>query len=103
MRAALAPFTVREDPEHAFALVEYDGSADVYLAGDSMMANHISGTDTWQLLVEGARAYGWAIMPVGCSTCITDESQRSDLPDELQEDVAIVANGTDLLKVIRST
>lgn len=102
MRQALRPYIVREEDEHSFALVEYgDGTMDVYLDGDSMMANHITGEQPWDLLVQGARAAGWVVMPVGCPTCITDESQRSHLPDGLDDGVALVASGEELLRVIR--
>ncbi|MEI8408834.1 MULTISPECIES: hypothetical protein [unclassified Kribbella] len=101
MRAVLAPFIVREEPQRRFTLVEYgDGSANVYLDGDSMMANCVSGTDPWHLLVQGALESGWVIMPVGCPTCITDEGQRLHLPEELRDDVAVVTSGADLLAVI---
>jgi hypothetical protein len=104
MRQVLQPFIVREEPEHHFALVEYgDGSADVYLDGDSMMANHISGEQPWELLVEGARAADWVILPVGCPTCITDEAQRVHLPKGLDEDVVLVSTGDEFLQVIRSS
>lgn len=104
MRQVLQPFIVRGSPEQHFALVEYgDGSADIYLDGDDMMANHISGEQPWQLLVEGARAANWVIMPVGCSICITDESQRTHLPDGLDGDVALVSTGDELLRVVRSS
>jgi hypothetical protein len=103
MRQVLDPFIVREEPEHSFLLVEYgDGSADLYLDGDHMMANHITGKKPWELLVEGAQAAGWVIMPVGCPTCLTDESQRIHLPEGLNKDVALVATGEELLQVIRS-
>jgi hypothetical protein len=35
-------------------------------------------------------------------TCITDEAQRAHLPDGLDEDVALVKTGEDLLQVVRS-
>jgi hypothetical protein len=104
MHQVLQPFIVREDPEHHFALVEFgDGTADVYLDGDGMMANHISGEQPWDLLVEGAQAAAWVIMPVGCPICITAEGQRSHLPAALDVDVALVGTGEDLLRVIRSS
>ena len=103
MRQVLDPFVVREEPEHSFLLVEYgDGSAVVYLDGDGMMANHITGQKPWELLVEGARMARWVIMPVGCPTCLTDEAQRIHLPEGLNEAVALVATGDELLRVIRS-
>jgi hypothetical protein len=73
MRAALAPFIVREEPQHHFALVEYgDGAVDVYLDGDKMMANHVTGKEPWHLLVQGARAADFVIMPVGCPAMMAE-------------------------------
>jgi hypothetical protein len=103
MRQSLQPFIVREDPERNFALVEYGaGSIDAYLGDDSMLANHIVGDRPWDLLVEGARAAGWVILPAGCPPCITDESQRVHLPEGLDQDVVTVSSGEELLQVIRS-
>lgn len=103
MRQVLEPYLVREEPEHHFAFVEYgDGSADVYLDGDHMMANHVVGDRPWDLLVEGARAADWVIMPVGCPTCITDAAQRAHLPVGLDEDVVLLSSGAELLHAIRS-
>lgn len=104
MRAALQPFVVREEPEHDYLLIEYkDGTADVYLGADGMMANHISGRELWDLLVSGARAAEWVILPVGCATCITSESQPTHLPAGLDGDVVLVETGADLLRVIESS
>lgn len=103
MRQVLQPFMVRQEPEHNFFLVEYGGgSADVYLDGDDMMVNHVSGTAPWDLLVEGARQAGWVIMPTGCSSCITDEAQRAHLPEGLDDDVVLVRSGEELLSAIGS-
>ena len=104
MRGVLAPFIVREEPEHHFVLIEFgDGSADVDLDENDMMANHIAGEEPWDLLVEGAHAARWVILPVGCATCITDEAQRTHLPDGLLEDVVLVGSGPDLLRVVTSS
>jgi hypothetical protein len=90
MFEVLRLFIVGEDLEHHFALIEFgDGSTDVYLDDDHMMANHISGQDPLELLVQGARTAGWVILPVGCATCITDEAQRRHLPEGTGEDVAL--------------
>jgi hypothetical protein len=103
VRAVLQPFVTREEPEHHFMFVETgDGTADVYLHNDGMLANHISGDDPWDLLVQGARAAGWVIMPVGCPVCLTDEGQRSDLPESLQQEVVLVSSGMELLQAVRS-
>jgi hypothetical protein len=104
MRRVLQPYIKREESQHNFALVSVDGdTADVYLDQDQMMANHISGERPWELLVRGAQAAGWVILPVGCPTCITDEAQRDHLPEGLDADAVLVKTGEDLLRVIRSS
>lgn len=104
MREVLQPYIAREEPEHRFVLVRTsDGEADVYLGEDGMMANHVQGDQAWDLLVDGARSAGWVILPVGCATCITDESQREHLPEGLDDEVALVRSGAELTAVIRST
>lgn len=104
MREVLRRYVEREEPEHHFLEVHYgDGTADVYLDDDDMMANHISGEAPWGLLVEGARAAGWVILPTGCPPCITDESQRAHLPEGLAEEAVLVTTTADLLRAIRTS
>lgn len=104
MHEVLAGYIVRDEPERSFARVEYgDGSADIYLSPDAMKADHVTGVEIWDLLVRGARAAKWVIMPVGCPTCITDESDRTHLPDGLNDEAALVTTGDDLLRVIRGS
>jgi hypothetical protein len=43
-----------------------DGETDIHLRNGGMMANQISGHDPWGLLVRGARAAHWVILPTGC-------------------------------------
>jgi hypothetical protein len=103
MRDVLATCIKREEPRHTFLEIEVgDGTADVYLNDDGMLANHITGRDPWDLLVKGAAAAGWVILPVGCPTCLTHEDQEHDLPDELREGAVIVRSGADLLGVIET-
>lgn len=103
MRLKLEPYIVREDPAQNFAHVEYgDGSIDVYLNEDSIVANHVVGEEPWKLLFDAAQAADWVILPAGCPTCITDEAQRRHLPEELDAEVAVVSSGEDLLRIIRS-
>jgi len=103
MRRVLAPHIVREEPENSFVLVRHgDGEADIYLSPDAMMANHVTGTDPWDLLVRGARAAGWVIMPVGCEVCITEESDRTHLPEGLHEEAILVSSGAELLRVVQA-
>jgi hypothetical protein len=83
--------------------VEYgDGSADVYLGTDDMMVNHVVGEQPWELLVDGARTAEWVIMPADGPTCLTAETQRPHLPDDVAGEVVVVATGADLLRIIRS-
>ncbi|MBZ5736780.1 hypothetical protein [Nocardioides mangrovi] len=100
-RSTLAPYVVREDG--AFLLVRHgDGEADVYLHDDGMMANHLSGRDVWDVVVECARSAGWAIMPIGHPTCVTSADLVADLPEELADGAVVVATGADLLDVVTS-
>ncbi|RNI19855.1 hypothetical protein [Flexivirga caeni] len=70
MRAVLEPHA--EVGDDGFLHVTFgDGTADVYLHDDGMLANHVSGGDPWELLVRGAAAADWVIMPVGCPACLT--------------------------------
>lgn len=62
MREVLAPH-ISQQSESFLRLRVGDGGADIYLSDDGMMANHISGRDPWDLLVQGARAAGWVIIP----------------------------------------
>ena len=104
MREVLAPFIVREESENSFALVQYgDGTADVYLSNDAMKADHVAGRQPWDLLVRGAKAAGWVIMPVGCPACITDEADRAHLPDGLDDEAILVGTGDELLRVIEAS
>lgn len=77
-----------------------DGEADVYLRDDGMMANHISGRDPWDLLLRGAQAVNWVIMPMDCPTCLTQPGQREELPAELHDDVVVVETAADLRAVM---
>lgn len=67
MREMLAPHVTEEDRSSLHVRFG-DGEADIYLNDDRMMANHVSGRDPWNLLVEGARAANWVILPMGCPT-----------------------------------
>ena len=77
-----------------------DGGADVYLSDDSMMANHISGQDVWDLLVRGAQAANWVILPMDCPTCLTAPGQLEQLPEGLDENTIAVTTGVELKTVI---
>lgn len=77
-----------------------DGGADVYLSDDSMMANHVVGEDLGDLLVQGAQAANWVILPIGCPTCLTAPGQLEQLPGGLEQNVVGVATGAELRAVI---
>lgn len=99
MRAVLAPHVIEEDASFLRIRVG-DGEADVYLRDDGMMANHVSGQDPWDLLVKGAQAANWVIMPLDLPTCLTQPGQRGELPEGLDDDVVVVETGSDLRAVI---
>jgi hypothetical protein len=88
MREVLAPHISEEDETFLRVRVG-DGEADIYLSDGGMMANHISGYGPWDLLVQGARAANWVIIPVGCPTCLTKPAQQEELPEELADVVVV--------------
>jgi hypothetical protein len=101
MREVLAPHVSEEDG--AFLRVRVgDGEADIYLHDGGMMANHIEGSDPWDLLVRGAKAANWVIIPVGCRTCLTQPGQMEELPEGLDDDVVFIETGADLRAAIES-
>lgn len=101
MRLVLAPYIVNEDG--TFLRVRFgDGEADIDLRVDGMMANHITGRDPWNLLVQGAAAANWVIMPQDCPTCLTAQEQLANLPEELDHDVVVVQTGSEVLALIES-
>ena len=101
MRQVLAPYVTERSGSFVRVRVG-DGEADVYLRDDGMMANHITGLDPWDLLLRGAQAANWVIMPSDCPTCLTQPGQREELPEELHDDVVVVETAADLRAVIES-
>lgn len=51
-------------------------------------------------MFELARIGGYAVMPVGCGTCINEAVDRFDLPAEVPDRIAEVRSGQDLLDVV---
>lgn len=101
MRDVLAPHVTER--KGSFSRVQIgDGQADIYLRDDGMMANHISGQDPWHLLLAGAQAANWVIMPMDRPTCLTQPGQHEELPEELQDDVVFVETAAELLSVIET-
>jgi hypothetical protein len=101
MREVLAPH-ISEEYELFFRVRVGDGEADIYLHDGGMMANHIEGRDPWDLLVLGARAADWVVIPVGCPTCLTQPDQMEEPPEALDKDVVVIKTGADLRAVIES-
>jgi hypothetical protein len=97
----LTPFVLGEADEAFARLQTDDGGAEVYgLGSDSLLVSRPTGQRVFGLLVEAASVAGWAIMPVGCATCVTDDAVIKELPDELRDDVVLVRSGDDLMDVI---
>jgi hypothetical protein len=94
MREVLAPHISEEDGTFLRVRVG-DGEADLYLRDGGMMASHIAGRDPQYLLVQGARAANWVIMPVGCPTRLTQSGQQEELPKGLDHEVVVVERGAD--------
>lgn len=101
MRQALMPHVIEQQGSFLRLRVG-DGEADVYLREDGMMANHISGQAPWHVLLSGAQAANWVIMPMDCPTCLTRPGQQEELPEELDDDVVFVETAAELLALIES-
>lgn len=99
MRAVLAPHADRQ--EQSFLHVRYgDGEADVYLEDDGMLAHHITGREPWDLLVRGAQAANWVIMPMDAPVFLTAPGQREQLPEGLSEEAVDLESGAELVSLI---
>jgi hypothetical protein len=100
--AYLAPMVKERDASWA-RIRTVDGEADVYgmdRLATSVMINHASGRAVWDVMFELARIGGYAVMPVGCGTCITEAVDPSHLPAELPGPITVVRSGQDLLDVV---
>lgn len=101
MDRGLAPYVVERRGSFRHLRVG-DGSADAYVNDVGMLANHISGVDLWEVLVEGARAANWVILPMDAPTCLTCPGQLEELPDGLGVAAVSVSTGADVLQVLPS-
>ncbi len=101
----LAPLL--EERDGSWARVRtVDGEADLYgmdTLGSSLMINHASGGRIWDLMFELARVGGFAVIPVGCGTCITPSTNPSDLPPQAPRPISVVTSGAELLAVVENT
>ena len=103
MRTVLRPYVVSEDPTTEFMELRWESeTADVYFDEGSMMATRVAGMKLWDVLVQGAEAANWTVIPVGCAPCLTREGQREHLPEDLAEEAVLVTSGPELLHVIET-
>lgn len=102
VREVVSPYVIAED-EWSLTVRMGDGEADLYLSHDSMMANHISGSNPWHLLVVAARAANWVILLPDGPVCLTAPGQREVLPAALADNVVFVESGEDLLRAVKGT
>jgi hypothetical protein len=101
--AIVAPLLAGPVSDGFGRIVTADGEADIYGLADNdqgLMINHASGRQIWQLIVDVARAAGYAVLPVGCPVCVVDDAMIGHLPDELRQDALLVLDGGDLERAI---
>ena len=82
-----------------------DGGADVFGIDEpstGLMFNRVSGVAAWSLLFDVARAAGFAVMPIGCATCVVSAEMLVDLPAELAHDAIMVSSGQELLAAVEN-
>lgn len=97
LRRHVAPSGASVDPVR----ISYgDGGVDVHLSDDSMMVTAVDGDEPWELLLAGAQAAGWVILPVGRPACIVAEAQRAHLPEDLRATAIVVRTGDQLRRIV---
>ncbi len=82
-----------------------DGGADLYGIDDpstSLMVNHADGDQIWEVVYDLAFAGGYAVMPVGCPTCVTNDEVRRHLPRGIAESAIVVGAGAEIQTAIES-
>ncbi len=95
---------LRFSPDGFANVVTDDGHAEVYGVGTvGLMFTHASGRRVWDVMFDVARAGNWAIMPVGCPTCVPTLSMIAELPDELRAEAVVVNSGAELLDAVLRT
>jgi hypothetical protein len=102
VEAYLAPM-IKERSRFCTRIGTADGEADVYgfdSLATGVMINHASGRAIWDVMFELARIGGYAVMPVGCGTCITEVTDPSDLPAEVPEPIMVVRSAQELLNMV---
>ena len=99
--AVLDPLVV-ERGDGWLRIATSDGQADVYggNSGTDFMVNHSSGREVWDVMYRLAAAGRFVVLPVGCGTCVLDESMADGLPAHVPQPVATVRSGADLLAVV---
>jgi hypothetical protein len=100
----LQPYLVESGPG-VFGLRFGDGEAEIYGTGDlrsGFMVTHVSGRQAWDALVAVACEAGLTILAVGCPVAVPREDLIGDLPAELRQDVVVVRDGEDLIRLIEA-
>lgn len=102
--AVLEPF-ISERGDGFVQVAVGDGGADVYISDPSRgaMVNHASGTAVWNLMYDLAVAGRFAIVPVGCGTCVPDAGMADEVRDYAPQPITVVRSGTELLQVVESS
>lgn len=102
----LAPYLVRQDDRFDYALIRTPGGdeADAYgVGGTSLMVSRSTGGKIYDVLYAVASAGRWAVIPVGCPTCVTSEDLLPELPEELRSNAIVVTSGDDIQRVIEAS
>jgi hypothetical protein len=67
------------------------------------MVNYVSREQAWDFLADIACQPALAMMPVGCPVVVADRHLLDELPDNLRDDAVVIASGSELLGLVRST
>ena len=102
----LARYLVNLDRRFDYALIRTPGGdeASVYGVGATeLMVTHSTGGEIYDVLYAVAAAGRWAVMPVGCLTCVTSPDLLAELPDELRDQAIVVTSGDDIRRVVEES
>ncbi len=82
-----------------------DGSVAIFgldHPGRGVMVNHVSGRQSWGVLIEVARQGEMAVLLLGCPAVVTSEDLIPDLPEDLRDDAQVIRTSEDLMRLIET-
>ncbi len=101
VESLVAPFLLATRAGVASVLMA-DGGAEIWGYGEDggLAVVGATGDEIWELVVAIARANGAAIIPVGGTPIVADETLIPGLPPEGRDKVTVVGSGEELIAAL---